>query len=327
MKLSTNYLQSTKGKNQHYSAKIRQKSGDQTDVIYTETKQDHDVWRDTLRGTQPSFCTVPANSAYSEFHHEEISSKPRLKDLYKITILSSSKISRSRKINKGWETVPVWRGLKRYDNKMHCMVLYWKNNCYKRCNWGDYQNFSMDCALDDSILLRLNFILSITLLCLCKKVFVLRKYSLKYLKVKKQHVSNLFLVGTGKKNIYEAERERGRERMVNQLFQTKEYVGVPFIIPKTILRIWNYIQMQLKLNKTILLPYSYFNVLKHCFLREYSRSFHQVSNEHVCSLPPRHTCSFLYSSRQYKWGWIWAFCFKNQTGVIQNHEERIKWLL
>ena len=73
----------------------------------------------------------------------------------------------------------------------------------------------MDCALDDSITLRLNFILSIILLCLCKKVFVLRKYRLKYLKVKKQHVSNLLLVGTGKYiyiYIYEAERERERER-------------------------------------------------------------------------------------------------------------------
>ena len=45
---------------------------------------------------------------------------------------------------------------------MHCMVLDWKNNCDKRHNWGDYQNFNMDWALDDSILLIPNLINNFT---------------------------------------------------------------------------------------------------------------------------------------------------------------------
>lgn len=124
-------------------------------------------WATNLKGVIIHVVFLP--KMQSESHHEEISVTLKFKEFYKMIGLYSFNIIRALRNDS------ILNTLKKYESYKQViildLILYQKlKNCYKGNYWRKCQNWRTNCSLDKSIISTSNFLNSITVPWICKRI-------------------------------------------------------------------------------------------------------------------------------------------------------------
>lgn len=124
-------------------------------------------WTTNLKGVIMHVVFLP--KMQSKSHHEEISVTLKFKEFYKMIGLYSLNIVIALRNDSILNTLKKHESYKQVII-LH-LILYRKfKNCYKGNYWGNWQNWRTNCSLDKSITSTLNFLNSITVPWICKRI-------------------------------------------------------------------------------------------------------------------------------------------------------------